>query len=92
MPYINYLLVSNSKSELEKFHSTNEELINNISNNFIQNVNKINLSEEINEFIITNQNSLIYDFNSISTESYTELIKLLYFHQIIDDIFDVKFV
>ncbi|MBK7105879.1 MAG: hypothetical protein IPH62_11405 [Ignavibacteriae bacterium] len=91
-PYVNYLLVSNSKSELEKFHSLNENLINNISKNFVENVQKINLGEEINEFIISNQSTVFFDFNSIANESFTELINLLYFRKIIDDIFDVKFV
>ncbi|MBK8943705.1 MAG: hypothetical protein IPM32_00405 [Ignavibacteriae bacterium] len=90
-PYVNYLLVSNSKTDLEKFHSVNENLLGNISKNFVENVKKINLGDEINEFIINNKSTVFFDFNSITNESFAELINLLYFRKIIDDMFDVKF-
>lgn len=92
LPYINYLLVSNSKTQLENFHEQNKDLLNNLSSNFEQMIKKINLGEEINDFLITNSDCLIYNFELYGNESYLELVKLLYFHQILNDMIDVKFV
>ncbi len=90
--YINFLLVANEEGPLKKFQEENSELPKTIKNNFSSLIKKIDFTDELSEFLITNQNSLEFDFEKMNTESYSELIKILYYHHIIDDMFDVRYV
>jgi hypothetical protein len=90
--YLNYLLAANKAETLNKFHSDNSELSKRIKENFSSLVEGINFNLELNNFLISNQDSIEFSLDIMKKDSYSELLKLLYYHQIIDDIFDVKFV
>jgi hypothetical protein len=90
--YINFLLAANEEKTLSEFHNRHPDLVKTIKNNFASVIEKVSFSDELSEFLIANQDSIEFDFNKMNQESYVEMIKVLYYHQIIEDIFDVKFV
>ncbi len=91
-PYINYVLVSNDKDLLVEFHSSIKNINSLVDENFESILKKVELGDEINVFLKSNKYSLNYELTEIGKVGLVEQIKLLYFHQIIDDIFDIKFV
>jgi hypothetical protein len=56
------------------------------------NLQKIDLSDEVNNFILKEIPSVYFDFTEAETEGLKELLQLAYYHQIFDDIFNIKFV
>ena len=77
---------------MSEFHNRHPDLVKTIKNNFASVIEKVSFSDELSEFLIANQDSIEFDFNKMNQESYVEMIKVLYYHHIIEDIFDVKFV
>ncbi|MCB0752158.1 MAG: hypothetical protein KDC52_11835 [Ignavibacteriae bacterium] len=91
-PYVNYLVVSGDEEIINKFHLQIEDFNKTIIEKLPKILEKINLGDEINDFIYSNQFLIDFNFNVDQIEGYNQLIRLLYYHQIIDDLFDVKFV
>ncbi|MCB0747975.1 MAG: hypothetical protein KDC90_10985 [Ignavibacteriae bacterium] len=91
-PYVNYLVASRDEEIINKFHLQNEDFNKTIIEKLSKILEKINLGDEINDFIYSNQFLMDFNFNVDQIEGYNQLIRLLYYHQIIDDLFDVKFV
>ncbi|MCB0744651.1 MAG: hypothetical protein KDC67_12150, partial [Ignavibacteriae bacterium] len=91
-PYVNYLVASRDEEIINKFHLQNEDFNKTIIEKLSKILEKINLGDEINDFIYSNQFLMDFNFDVDQIEGYNQLIRLLYYHQIIDDLFDVKFV
>jgi hypothetical protein len=91
-PYVNYLFASPDKEALQKFNESVhpvdiiiDEQIGNITNGFPYN-------EDVKSFIIRNIGSLYYDMTENETEAVNELIRLVFYHGIIDDMFEVRYI
>jgi len=91
-PYINFIFASQSESVIKKFNSKYEHVTADILTKLEENLIKIGLSTEVNEFIKDSINSTYFNFLESENQALSELLKLAYYHQIYDDIFDVKFV
>ncbi|MGK9477471.1 hypothetical protein [Melioribacter sp. OK-6-Me] len=92
LPYVNYLLVSENKQNLESFNNTFKKIDTLIEDNIDNILNELGLSDDTKNFIADNFNSIYYELTPNETEAIQELIKLVYYHGIIDDIIDVKFI
>ncbi|MGD8778251.1 MAG: hypothetical protein PVH88_04740 [Ignavibacteria bacterium] len=91
-PYVNFVFASESKEALEKFNSSLENLDDKVEDKIDEILDKINYEEEIKKFIKMNLNSVYFDLTDNEIEGIKELIKLTYYHNIVDDMFDIKFV
>jgi len=90
--YVNFLLTSNEDETLTEFQQQNSDLPKTIKEKFKSLIEKIGFTNELSDFFTKNQHSIEFDFDKINVESYVEIIKILFYYQIIDDIFDVKFI
>jgi hypothetical protein len=72
----------------KKFDKLNEILLSNLDNY----LTKINLESNVSEFIKEEINSVNFDLKNEELEGLEDTIQFIYFNQIIDDLFDIKFV
>ncbi|MCL4548479.1 MAG: hypothetical protein M1495_07920 [Bacteroidetes bacterium] len=91
-PYVNFVFASPDKEALTNFNN----LIGNIDQTIEEKIDdilkQISLGEEAKSFLKENIDSIYYEMTSNETEGLNELIKLLFYHGIIEDMFDIKFV
>lgn len=91
LPYVNYVFASPDREALSHFEkligSADQEIEERIENC----VAIMNLSPHTRSFIISNIGSIYFDILQNEKDALNELIKLVYYHGIIDDMFDVKF-
>ena len=91
-PYINYVLVSRNEELLSNFHNSTEVITEDIRLNLEENLNKIGFDSTINDFIKNELDSVYFDFSEDENTALKELLQFVYYHKILDDLFDVKFV
>ncbi len=91
-PYVNFVFASKSKEAIEKFNSSLEKLDDKVEDKIDEILDKIDYEEEIRKFIKLNLNSVYYDLTENEVEGIKELIKLTYYLNIVDDMFEIKFV
>lgn len=92
LPFVNYVFASTDKEVLEDFN----EKLTGISNLVYSNIEEYNFGNNMNrrtvDYIKSNISSLILDFEPNDIEGINQLLRLPYYHGIIDDIIEVKFV
>ncbi len=91
-PYLNFIFVSHNKELLEEFNNKFYKLNEKINSNLDVILEKIDLSSSLNDYIKQQISSIFYSLTENEIEGLQELFKLAYYHQIIDNIFDIKFV
>jgi hypothetical protein len=91
-PFVNYVFASKEKETLENFIKE----IKNIDSLIYNKVEKGNfdkkISQESEEYIKTNISSLILKFDEQDVEGINQIVRLPYFHGMVPDIVEVKFV
>jgi len=92
LPFVNYVFASKDKNILGKF----DEKLKNIGNKVYKNVEEYdfgkNLTKKTKEYIKTNISSFILDFELNDIEGIDQLLRLPYYHGIVNDIAEIKFV
>lgn len=91
-PYVNFVFASPDKEELTAFNN----LIGNIDQTIEDKIDgilyKINPPDEVKTFLKENLDSVYYEMTPNEVEGLNELVKLLFYHGIVEDMFDIKFV
>ena len=92
LPFVNYVFASENKSSLEELN----EKLDNIGTKVHRNVAGYdfgkNLTERTEEYIKTNISSLVIDFEINDIEGINQLLRLPYYHGLINDIIEVKLI
>lgn len=91
-PYVNFVFASQDKNALEDFNKMFNNLDALIEDNIQNILLPLNYSENVKSFIKENLGSIYFELTENEIEAVKELIKLLYYHEIIDDIFDINFI
>lgn len=91
LPYVNYVFASPDRESLEKFNQSINPVDTKIEDHIGNILNEIPLTDQAKTFIKTNLGSLYYDMTDNEVNAVNELIRLVFYHGIIDDMFDVKF-
>ncbi len=91
-PYVNFVFASPDKETLAAFNSLVGNVDETIENKIDDILCKLNPPEGVKTFLQGNIDSIYYEMTSYEVEGLNELIKLLFYHGIIDDMFDIKFV
>lgn len=92
IPFVNYVFVSNEKEELENFINKIDK-IDSLIYNKIENGNfDKEISRASEEYIRSNISSLILKFDEQDVEGINQLLRLPYFHGIVSDIVEIKYV
>jgi hypothetical protein len=92
MPYVNYIFASNNKESLMELNGYMDNINDKIIKNAGPIIEKSQFDAISKKYIVDNINSVYYDITKNEINSLNELIKLLFFHGIIDDIFEIKFI
>ncbi|MCX6173214.1 MAG: hypothetical protein NTZ27_00465 [Ignavibacteriales bacterium] len=91
LPYVNFVFASQDKNALEKFNEQINPVDEKIDSDIANIIKELNLSEKAKEFLTENLGSVYFDMTDNEETAVNELIKLIFYHGIIDDIFEVKF-
>lgn len=89
LPYVNYVLVSRDEKSIREFNKSADDISDFIDLGFVENCIK---TDKVSEYIKNNLASLVTKFNENDLQGIEELIRLPYYHQIIDDIVEVRFI
>ncbi len=92
LPYVNYLLASTDKSLLERVNSELAGVGSKVYDNLEANLKNEKLSESGSIYLTDNISSFIIDFDEQDVEAIEQITRLPYYHGIINDIVEVKFV
>ncbi len=92
LPYVSYLFVSQDKEQLIEFQNLFSVLDLKIENSAESTIKNLKLPEKSKNFISENFGSVYYELTENEQDGFNELIKLIYYHGIVDDMFDVKFI
>ena len=92
LPFVNYVFASGNKSSLEELN----EKLENVGSKVYKNVEEYDfgkkISKKTNEYIKTNISSFITDFEPNDIDGIDQLLRLPYYHGIVNDIIEVKYV
>lgn len=91
LPYVNFVFASQDKEVIEEFNKQIEPIDERIDNETTNIIKELTVSENVKNFIIENLGSVYFDMTDNEENAVNELIKLIFYHGIIDDIFDIKF-
>jgi len=92
LPFVNYVVASTEADVIKQVNEHLKGVSNFIYDKIEENDFGKDLSGTSKNYIIENIPSFILDFEENDIEGIKQLIQLLYFHRIIDDIFDINFV
>jgi hypothetical protein len=92
LPYVNYVFASQDKESIEKLNLLAENIDSQIEDKLSTTLSKFNFDDELRNFVRENINSVYFEMTQNEIDAVNELIKLVYYHGIIDDMFDIKFV
>jgi hypothetical protein len=91
-PYVNFVFASQDRDSIEEFNSLFASIAEKHENSEIKINDSLNLSDKAKSFLEENISSIYFDMTENEITAIKEMIKLIYYHGIIDDIFDIKFV
>ncbi len=92
MPFVNYVLAAKEKSLIEKLNTDLAGISGIIYDSIESNTIKEKLNEDTLIYLRENISSLIMNFDEQDIEAINQLLRLPYFHGLIDDIVEVNFV
>ena len=90
-PYVNYVFASPDREALQKFNESVYTVDPIIEDQIEKIIDPSILSAEAKSFITQNIGSLYFDMTDNEVNAVNELIRLVFYHGIIEDMFDVKF-
>jgi hypothetical protein len=90
-PYVNYVLAGTNEETVKNFAKIHKE---NLAKMHAENISDLfpTLPQSALDFLSVNIQHLIFDFDEQDRESIIQLLQLPYYHGMIKDIIDVKFV
>lgn len=92
LPYVNFIFASQNKNSLENFNNLFNEVDAKVEDNIDNILHPLSYSENVKSFIKENLGSIYFELTQNEIEALKELVKLTYYHEIIDDLFDINFV
>ena len=91
-PYVNFIFASHDKDQISKLEMFAENIDSHIEENISSYLKDLNYPDDVKLLVQENLGAVYYEMTSNETEALDELIKLVYYHGIIEEIFDVKFI
>ncbi len=92
LPYVSFVFASLDKSALTAFNDLSAGVDGIIEDRLENILDDLSYSSETKSLIKDNLESVYFEMTENENTAVNELIKLVYYHGIIDDMFDVKFV
>lgn len=92
LPFVNYILASTDETLLKELNTTIAGIGNKVYENLEESLKQERLDENVKNYIAGNISSLIFDFDGQDVEGIEQIIRLPYYHGLIKDIVEVKFI
>lgn len=89
LPFVNYVLASSNKDKLEEFHK--ECSLENFEAEVEELINKY-IPSEAKDYFLNNISSLVVKFDEQDIEGIDQIVSLPFYHGIIKDLFEIKYV
>lgn len=91
-PYVNFIFAAKEEKHLEKINEYFKDVDKKMEDKLAEYLGMIGLDEKINNYIKDHSGSVYFELTENEEQGLSELVKLIYYHGIIKDIIDVKFV
>ena len=91
-PYVNFVFASESEDALKNFHLKYQEIISTVYPIDVFEKMNVGFSTAVNNYIVDNLQHAIFSFNEQDLEGMKQLLQLPYYHGLINDVIDVKYV
>jgi len=91
-PYVNFVVASYNQEKIEKLNKAMLNLDEIVEENLDKILKKIDLSNNIETFVRDNIDSVYFELTENEVDGLKELIKQLYYHGLIEDLFEISFV
>ncbi len=91
-PYVNFVFASESERALSEFQSQYKEKISAINPTEILNNTENNFTSVSKNYLLENIQHVVFDFDEQDLEGMKQLLQLPFYHGIIKDMIDVKYV
>ena len=91
-PYVNFVFVSKSEELLKEFHSKYRKAISLINSSRVFEKISAQFPSSSSEYLRENLQHVMFSFDDQDLEGIQQLLQLPYFHGILQDMIDVKFV
>ena len=90
-PYLNFVIASSSEDAIKEFNSRHR---NSLKNGHAENFEKLfpTFPQTSLDFLSVNIQHLVFDLEEQDREGITQILQMPYYHRMIKDIIDVKFV
>ncbi len=92
LPFVNYILVSNSEESLKKAESDLLQHLEKIYDTFEKIPELQSFTEETKNYILSNLSSTTFNLEEQDVEGIQVLMQLPYFHGVLDEMIEIKFV
>lgn len=91
-PYVEYVLASRSEESIVTFNESYPAMDELVEEDIDKLLKKMNMTEEITEFIKMNLDSLYFDLSNTEIDALGELLRLPFYHGITEEISELKLV
>ena len=91
-PFVNFVFASQIKQNIEDFNSSFASLIPKYYESVLPFISSLDYSEEFRNKIKQEFSSFVFDFDSMDIDGIAQLTRLPYYHGMIKEIIDIKFV
>jgi hypothetical protein len=92
LPYVNYILASKRDNLLTDLNQGSDKIDINFEDNFNEMISKENISESSIDFIKMNLGSIYFQLTDNEIEAINEIVKLPFYHGMIEDVHELKLV
>lgn len=92
LPYVNNVFASNTEGVIEEFNSFMEKIDQKIEDNLEACLTGLQLDAPVKEFFMNNFNNVYFEMTDTEKEGLTELLKMPYYHGIVEELHELKFV
>ena len=91
MPFVQYVFASRNPKKLREFEAHTEDIELKIQGLLNDPEWTIPFSDETKAYFVENIQHVIYEFDSSDLQGLTEMLRLTFFHGLIQDMFEVKY-
>jgi len=91
-PYVNFIFASKNKESLEAFNSSFKEKLPTLYDSIVPYISALEIPEESKEKIREEFSSFVFEFDTMDIDGIAQVTRLPYFHGMIKEILELKFV
>lgn len=92
LPFVNFVIASNSEGSVNEFEKIARGISGQIYNSIETGNLPLNFSDDVIKYFQKNVSSIVYDFDPNDVDGIKQLLRLPYYHGLIENIVEAKFI